>query len=370
MAGNLSDCVPSIINGKLIWYTWKNEFNTFYEINLSDLSVNKAVKIENGHKYIYDSNVTTDGLTTETCTVCGKTETVALPVKIALYKKGPGDSSFYLQQKDSFPLTIDDSVQLVWNPSVADGDSTYKKIYDCEISSTDDSILSITGWPSSKIVTMTAHKQGTAAIIIQSKYNPNAVLKVNVYVNTINEQTSSMSLSSTLFHYDGEEHTPTVTLKSGNKTLTEGTDFEVSYEGDLVNAGTVTVTATGIGSYTGSISKTYKIDTRSISNARVSVAPAYYTGFEVTPEVTVTYEDEILVLDRDYTVVYQNNINRYSNSRVGIQGIGNYTGYMTKSFSILRGDISNFTVTLSQDSLEYTGFRLIPDVTVASEYGE
>ena len=52
MAGNLSDCVPSIINGKLIWYAWKNNHNTFYEINLSDLSSNHATRIENGHKYV------------------------------------------------------------------------------------------------------------------------------------------------------------------------------------------------------------------------------------------------------------------------------------------------------------------------------
>ncbi len=37
MAGNLSDCAPSVINGKLIWYAWKDSHNTFYEINLSDL---------------------------------------------------------------------------------------------------------------------------------------------------------------------------------------------------------------------------------------------------------------------------------------------------------------------------------------------
>ncbi len=33
--GNLSDCVPTIINNKLVWYTWKNNTKVFYEIDLS-----------------------------------------------------------------------------------------------------------------------------------------------------------------------------------------------------------------------------------------------------------------------------------------------------------------------------------------------
>jgi len=49
----------------------------------------------------------------------------------------------------------------------------------------------------------------------------------------------------------------TVTSADGT-VLTEGTDFEVSY-GANVNAGTVKVTVTGIGAYTGSMAKTFKI---------------------------------------------------------------------------------------------------------------
>ena len=70
MAGNLSDCVPSVINGKLTWYTWTNEKNTFYDINLSNLSENHAVRILNGHKYVYSPDVK-DGYTTKKCSVCG-----------------------------------------------------------------------------------------------------------------------------------------------------------------------------------------------------------------------------------------------------------------------------------------------------------
>ena len=106
-----------------------------------------------------------------------------------------------------------------------------------------------------------------------------------------------------------------------------------------------------------------------MANARFSIAPAYYTGSEVTPEVTVTHSGETLVKDRDFTVTYHNNIepsSYYNSPWVGIDGIGNYQGYVTKSFTINRADISSCTVTLSNESLTYTGSSLRPTVTVKS----
>ena len=106
-----------------------------------------------------------------------------------------------------------------------------------------------------------------------------------------------------------------------------------------------------------------------MANARFSVAPAYYTGSEVTPEVTITHSGKTLVKDRDFTVTYHNNIepsSYYNSPWVGIDGIGNYQGYVTKSFTINRADISSCTVTLSDESLTYTGSSLRPTATVKS----
>lgn len=46
--GNLSDCVPIVANGKLVWYTWKDEAVDFYEISLNDLSKSRVVKRSDG----------------------------------------------------------------------------------------------------------------------------------------------------------------------------------------------------------------------------------------------------------------------------------------------------------------------------------
>ncbi len=58
--------------------------------------------------------------------------------------------------------------------------------------------------------------------------------------------------------YDGTPQTPAVTVRDGDVTLTEDTDYTVSYK-DNVNAGTATVTITGKGDYTGETSVTFTI---------------------------------------------------------------------------------------------------------------
>ena len=64
--------------------------------------------------------------------------------------------------------------------------------------------------------------------------------------------------------YNGESHLNTLTVSDTktNKTLKEGTDYTLSYSGDVVNVGTVTVTVKGIGNYTGEFTKTYEITPR------------------------------------------------------------------------------------------------------------
>ena len=61
--------------------------------------------------------------------------------------------------------------------------------------------------------------------------------------------------------YDGNEHINglTVTDSKLNTTLVENTDYTLTYIGDLINVGTVTITIKGIGNYTGEFTKTYQI---------------------------------------------------------------------------------------------------------------
>ena len=78
--------------------------------------------------------------------------------------------------------------------------------------------------------------------------------------------------------YDGKEHkwSPAVTDKEGN-ALTEGTDYEVAYSTeDFINVtGTITVTITGIGNYTGKVTRTYEITPKAYTVTTKSAKKVY-----------------------------------------------------------------------------------------------
>ena len=86
---------------------------------------------------------------------------------------------------------------------------------------------------------------------------------------TVNEPSDSK--------YDGKEHKEvlTVTDTKTGKELVAGTDYSVTYSSDLVNAGTVKVTVAGLGNYTGSFTKTYKITKRSVTLTSATVSKVY-----------------------------------------------------------------------------------------------
>ena len=77
--------------------------------------------------------------------------------------------------------------------------------------------------------------------------------------------------------YDGKEHKEvlTVTDTKTGKELVAGTDYSVTYSSDLVNAGTVTIKVAGLGNYTGSFTKTYKITKRSVTLTSATVSKVY-----------------------------------------------------------------------------------------------
>ena len=58
----------------------------------------------------------------------------------------------------------------------------------------------------------------------------------------------TVTLSQTEYTYDGQEKRPTATVIVGGRTLTEGKDYEISYNNNR-NAGTATVTVKGCGNY-------------------------------------------------------------------------------------------------------------------------
>ena len=92
--------------------------------------------------------------------------------------------------------------------------------------------------------------------------------------------------------YNGEEHRnkPIVTDTKTNRTLVEGTDYELSYSDDVTNAGTVTVTVKGIGNYSGETTTTYQITKRNVTLTSGSASRVYNKEALTNGEVTVSGE--------------------------------------------------------------------------------
>ena len=99
---------------------------------------------------------------------------------------------------------------------------------------------------------------------------------------TVSEPSDSM--------YDGKEHKEvlTVTDTKTGKELVAGTDYSVTYSSDLVNAGTVKVTVAGLGNYTGSFTKTYKITKRSVTLTSATVSKVYDGSALTNTSITVS----------------------------------------------------------------------------------
>ena len=135
--------------------------------------------------------------------------------------------------------------------------------------------------------------------------------------------------------YTGDEITQDLTVKDGNKTLTEGEDYETYYV-DNVNAGTGFVIIYSAGQYDGIIVKPFQIKPAKMTaaNTQVSGIPASveYSG-TVEPEAVLTFNNRILKEGEDYTVSYKNN-NKAGTATVTFKGIGNFTGSFSKTFKI------------------------------------
>ena len=87
--------------------------------------------------------------------------------------------------------------------------------------------------------------------------------------------------------YNGLDQAQKPEVKDGEKALEGGVDYEVSFPKDVKNAGTVTVTVTGKGNYTGTVERTYQITPATLTVTTPSDSRAY-NGKALTAEGTVS----------------------------------------------------------------------------------
>jgi len=127
---------------------------------------------------------------------------------------------------------------------------------------------------------------GTATITIsgQGNYSSYITKTFDITQKELNDAEFTISGLNSTYTYTGLEIKPSVTVIWDDITLVKDTDYEVTYA-DNIEAGTATVTITGINNYFGSISKTY------------TISPAQYTG-----TVTVSANEEVVTIGTVLTV--------------------------------------------------------------------
>lgn len=136
--------------------------------------------------------------------------------------------------------------------------------------------------------------------------------------------------------YDGIEKRPVVLLQdSDGKILKESVDYQLTYENTL-NPGTAFIKIQGLGVYKGQKTLTYTIQKMPIDNVEVTLDATIFTydGSAKQPLAIVKLGERVLTKDIDYSLSYLNNITA-GTAQVVIQGIGNYTGEVQMSFTIL-----------------------------------
>ncbi|MBR3227951.1 MAG: hypothetical protein IKF68_05345, partial [Erysipelotrichaceae bacterium] len=164
---------------------------------------------------------------------------------------------------------------------------------------------------------------------------------------------------------------PDTYLFYGDVELIEGEDYTVSFKNNN-KAGTATIIYTGIGNYSGTVKKTFKIDPvplATVITEDVPEQPYQKGGNKPDVELYDPYNDAELVLNRDYTLSYKNNT-KLGTATVTIKGKGNYTGTLSKEFSIVTSDIGELNITAADKVFANKKNNFKTKVTVTDTNGK
>lgn len=135
--------------------------------------------------------------------------------------------------------------------------------------------------------------------------------------------------------FDGTSKRPQPVIKYGKVTLRKGTDYSLYYRNNR-EMGTATIQITGKGEYFGTRNVTFAITGRQIKKAKFAgfMKSFPYTGDTIYQSETVLkYGEDELMLGTDYTVSYDNHLNK-GKATITYIGLGNYTGTLKKTYNI------------------------------------
>ena len=185
-----------------------------------------------------------------------------------------------------------------------------------------------------------------------NRVNLNCSSSVTIVAGQSKNIGASSSTSGAVLTYKSTTPSICTVDKNGNVTaLKTGTGY-------------VTVTASANGY--DSVSKDVKIvvSKKSLNNGLLTLSETSYVydGTYKKPAATVTFGGKVLQEGKDYTISYRNNLN-VGVTTVIATGMGDYTGYTSKNFTIIKRAMAGGTVSVAS-SVSFTGSNITPSVTV------
>ena len=186
--------------------------------------------------------------------------------------------------------------------------------------------------------------------------------------------------NSKKYYANGTASEPDVTIKVGNKTLTKDTDYTLAYANNnpatsVTNPQKATITATGKGNYTGTLTGDFTIQPSTggdLTGATITVTEKniVYDGKEKKPKATVVLNG-VTVPESSYTLKYSNNVKAGTATIVAAAKSGDerYSKTAKGTFTIAQADLSTADFTFADSDnksntspqYSYTGADIKPE---------
>ena len=246
-------------------------------------------------------------------------------------------------------ITTDEyTATVVWSPEVTDK-FVYNTVYTATITITPKTNYTVKGIAENGYTVSGAETVTNEA----DSATVTAVYSATGSYDTVDTNEFTKPLEIVGWTYGDTPNAPTATAKYGTIKYTYSTAADGEYS-EIVptDAGTYYVKAKveETDKYTGleSDAVEFVIGKKILTNDNITkIADQTYTGEEIKPVIEVKDGDKILVLDTDYTVAYEKNINASEEAKAKVEMISNnYEGTLEKLFTILPKTI-NSAITLT-----------------------
>ena len=173
----------------------------------------------------------------------------------------------------------------------------------------------------------------TATVTGTGNYTGSVETKFNITAKAL---TASMVQDIAAQTYTGSPIVPKLTVKDGETALSKDTDYTVKYQNNL-NAGTATVTLTGKGNYSDSVSKTFTIKQKDVTAKRAATNIQVVVDKGTFDEPTFGDVRGTLTYSYDGATSYDAIVKKLKTLPLGATGDieytytanGNYTGTIT-----------------------------------------